>query len=166
MAVGWSPDLSCDPALVLYVDSICRKLSVPSVHLHAHDISITEAELATSTLQPLQGVHASSVNASHAPFPLSFSLPYIELSLGDLRLRFLLLQEINRQLCWLLPMVDLRVAFPLSLGSLFQRACPLIFYDCKVSFLHAILNASTHRALDQAPPEIKMDPLESVGGLQ
>ena len=62
-------------------------------------------------------------------------------------------------------MIDLRVSYALSLGSLFRQAAPLLFYDLKVSFLHAILNASTHRALDQAPPEIKMDPLESVGGL-
>ena len=86
------------------------------------------------------------------------------LSLADLRLRFLFLRELNRQLGWMLPMVDLRVSYPMSLGTLFRQATSLLFYDCKVSFLHAVLNASTHRTLDQAPPEIKMDPLESVGG--
>ena len=55
MAATWELDLARDSALVLLVDSICRKLSVPSGNLKAHDISITEAELATSSLQPLQG---------------------------------------------------------------------------------------------------------------
>ena len=41
---------------------------------------------------------------------------------------------------------------------------PLLFYDIKISFLHAVLNASTRRSLEQPPPEIKMDPLESVAG--
>ena len=42
---------------------------------------------------------------------------------------------------------------------------PFLFYDVKISFLHSILNSSTRRSLDQAPPEIKMDPLETVGGV-
>ena len=55
VAAMWELDWSRDSALVLLIDSISRKLSVPSGNLKAHDISITEAELATSSLQPLQG---------------------------------------------------------------------------------------------------------------
>jgi len=60
--------------------------------------------------------------------------------------------------------VDLRSTHPLTLGTLLARMAPLLFYDIKISFLHAVLNASTRRSLDQPPPEIKMDPLESVAG--
>ena len=61
-------------------------------------------------------------------------------------------------------MVDLRSTHPLSLGTLLAQMAPLLFYDVKISFLHAVLNASTRRSLEQPPPEIKMDPLESVAG--
>lgn len=80
-------------------------------------------------------------------------------------MRFWLLKNINRQLSWLLPLVNLCSTHPLSLGSLLSSTAPFIFYDNKTSFLHAVLNAATRRSLDQAPPEIKMDPLEIVGGM-
>ena len=93
--------------------------------------------------------------------------PYFSsgVSLADIRLRFLQLKLINRQLSQLLLMVDLCTSHPLSLGQLLSDvAAPLLFYDVKISFLHAVLNTSTRRSLEQAPPEIKMDPLESVAG--
>ena len=83
----------------------------------------------------------------------------------DVRLRFLQLKHINQELFQLLPLIDLRSTHPLSLGSLLSKMSPLLFYDIKLSFLHAVLNASTRRSLDQAPPEVKMDPLETVGGM-
>lgn len=61
MVGRWELDLSRDLALVLLVDSICRKLSVPSLKLKAHDITVTETELATSSLQPLQGEQTGSL---------------------------------------------------------------------------------------------------------
>ena len=86
-------------------------------------------------------------------------------SISEIRLRFLQLKQLNRQLPWLLPLVDLCSTHPLSLGSLLSNMAPFLFYDVKISFLHSILNSSTRRSLDQAPPEIKMDPLETVGGV-
>ena len=82
-----------------------------------------------------------------------------------MRLRFLQLKHINHELSLLLPTVDLRSTHALSLGSLLSKMAALLFYDVKVAFLHAVLNASTRRSLDQAPPEIKMDPLESLTGI-
>ena len=86
-------------------------------------------------------------------------------SISEIRLRFLQLKQLNRQLPWLLPLVDLCSTHPLSLGSLLSNMAPFLFYDVKISFLHSVLNSSTRRSLDQAPPEIKMDPLETVGGV-
>lgn len=75
------------------------------------------------------------------------------------------LKIINQQLSVVLPAVDLRSTHPYSLGQLLSKVSPLLFYDVKISFFHSVLNASTRRTMDQAPPEIKMDPLESVGGI-
>ena len=86
------------------------------------------------------------------------------MSLSDVRLRFLQLKHINLELSLLLPAVDLRSTHALSLGPLLSKMAHLLFYDVKISFLHAVLNASTRRSLDQAPPEVKMDPLESMTG--
>lgn len=80
-------------------------------------------------------------------------------------MRFLQLKHINCQLSSLYSVVDLRCTHPLSLGHLLSRVSPRLFYDSKVSILHSVLNASTRRSFDQAPPEIKMDPLESVSGV-
>ena len=46
-----------------------------------------------------------------------------------------------------------------------RHAAPLLFYDVKISFVHSVLNTVTRRTLDQPPPEIKMDPLETVAGV-
>lgn len=85
--------------------------------------------------------------------------------MSDIRLRFLQLKYLNQQLSLLLPVIDLRSSHPLSLGSRLSQLAPLLFYDVKLTFLHAVLNASTRRSLEQAPPEIKMDPLESLTGV-
>lgn len=91
--------------------------------------------------------------------------PPVDLGLSEIRHRFSQLKLINQQLLLLLPLVDLRSPHPLSLGQLLSSVSPLLFYDVKMAFFHSVLNASTRRSLDQAPPEIKMDPLESVGGV-
>ena len=130
-----------DAALVLHVDSLCRHYSVSSSSLQPWDLFLSESSLSDPRLAPLQGV-----------------------SLADLRLRLLQLKYINHQLALLLPVIDLCPRYPLSLGGRLSRLAPLLFYDVKMSFLHAVLNASTRRSLDQAPPEIKMDPLESLAG--
>ena len=75
------------------------------------------------------------------------------------------MKHINRQLSQLLPLVDMRSTHPLSLGSRMRHTAPLLFYDVKISFLHSVLNTVTRRSLDQPPPEIKMDPLETVAGV-
>ncbi len=89
----------------------------------------------------------------------------IGLSLKDIRHRFFQLKIINHQVSMLLPLVDLRSNHPLSLGQLISSLSDLLFYNVKISFLHSVLNAATRRSLDQAPPEIKMDPLEAVEGV-
>ncbi len=124
-----------------YVDSLCRHLSLTADMLEPWDVTLTEATLSSQQLAPLQGI-----------------------PLADVRQRFIQLKHINHELSHLLPMIDLRPSHPLSLGALLSSIAPLLFYDVKVSFLHAVLNASTRRSLDQAPPEIKMDPLESLTG--
>ena len=86
-------------------------------------------------------------------------------SIADIRWHMLRLKHINRQLSWLLPLIDLCSTHPMSLGSLLSNMAPLLFYDVKMSIFHSVLNAATRRSLDQAPPELKMDPLETVGGI-
>lgn len=97
------------------------------------------------------------------PPPLSLSPK--GLSLHDIRTRFSQLKLVNQQFSLILPLVDLRSTHPHSLGQLISSLSHLLFYDVKISFLHSVLNASTRRTLDQAPPEIKMNPLESVEGV-
>ena len=89
---------------------------------------------------------------------------YLGLSINDVRMRFIALKNINRQLSWLLPLVNLSSAHTSSLGHHLSKIGHYLFYDVKTTFLHSVLNAATRRTLDQAPPEIKMDPLENVGG--
>ncbi len=80
-------------------------------------------------------------------------------------MRLLQLKHLNNQLSPLFSVLDLRCTHPLSLGCLLSKTTPFLFYDRKISLFHSILNASTRRSFDQAPPEIKMDPLESVSGV-
>jgi hypothetical protein len=136
------PDLAKDHALTLHINSICRRLDVTSMSLHPSEVTISETDLASYHLTPLHGI-----------------------SLNDIRMRFLALKYINRQLSWLLPLVNLSSTHPCSLGHHLSKLSAILFYDVKTSFLHSVLNVATRRSLEQAPPEIKMDPLESVGGV-
>ena len=102
---------------------------------------------------------------SPSPFPPSPPSVSTGFSLLEIRHRFFQLKLINHQLSLLLPLIDLRSPHPLSLGQLLSSISPLLFSDIKISFFHSVLNASTRRSMDQAPPEIKMDPLESVGDM-
>ena len=156
-AAQCQPSQEQDHALVLHVDAQCRRLAITSSQLHSWDITITDTDLVSQDLALLQG------NDPHHLL-LHLSLPLAGLSLADLRLRFLQLKHINRQLSQLLPLVDMRCTHPLSLGSRMRQTAPLLFYDVKISFLHNVLNTATRRSLDQPPPEIKMDPLETVAG--
>ena len=52
-----SPDPAKDRALVLHVDSVCRKLDVVSSQLQAWDITLSEADLTSSNMVPLQGIY-------------------------------------------------------------------------------------------------------------
>lgn len=42
----------------------------------------------------------------------------------------------------------------------------LVFYDTKVTVMNRVLNATVQRTADHAAPEITLDPLEIVGGIQ
>lgn len=42
----------------------------------------------------------------------------------------------------------------------------LVFYDTKVAVMNKVLNATVQRTIDHAAPEITLDPLEIVGGMQ
>lgn len=135
-----APTPEQDGALIHHIDTVCRHLVTTAESLDPWDITLSDALFASAKLAPLQG-----------------------LSLADARLRFLQLKHINWQLSLLLPAIDLRSTHPFSLGSLLAKMSAMMFYDVKVAFLHSVINASTRRSLDQAPPEVKMDPLESVG---
>ena len=50
-----APDSAQDHALKLHVDSMCRRLDITSSQLHCWEIILSEAELASSQLVPLQG---------------------------------------------------------------------------------------------------------------
>lgn len=79
----------------------------------------------------------------------------------DIRALFLALRWLNKQTLSILPLLDLRTS-PADPGSLFQKLSPILFYDAKITFLHRIINASAQRPLDQAPPEIKLNPLDVI----
>ncbi|XP_033101041.1 probable E3 ubiquitin-protein ligase HECTD4 [Anneissia japonica] len=132
-----------DLALISFVNSLCRKLAVTPTRLHPHEIYVSEAELAYSDYQSLQGT-----------------------STEVLILRFALLQNLNNQLeaCFL-PLVDLRPAktFNLSSAALLEQSRGLLFYDTKAKLFNTILDATAQRNVDQAAPEITLDPLEVLG---
>ncbi|XP_038054835.1 probable E3 ubiquitin-protein ligase HECTD4 isoform X2 [Patiria miniata] len=137
----WTHDM--DAALVCYVDRLCRKFSITPARLHPHEVYFTEDDLVNPKFAPLQGV------------PLEV-----------LRLRFALLQSLSNNLeAYFLPLVDLRPSQTLSLSTaaLISRARRILFYDTKIKFFNAILDATAQRNLDQAAPEITLDPLEIVG---
>lgn len=78
-------------------------------------------------------------------------------------MRFLCLQYLNQHLLYLLPVVNLLATHSTSLATRLCNLSNLMFYDHKITFLHHVINASARRAVDQAPPEIKLDPLEVIG---
>jgi len=91
--------------------------------------------------------------------------------LESMRLRFALLKSLNNTLeTFFLPLVDLRPAitstFTRSMALLLTNAQGLIFFDTKMLFINRLLNATALRKPDQAPPEIVLDPLEIIGGIQ
>lgn len=124
--------------------------------------SLSSRPLSLSSSLPLL---SSSPLSSYPPLLLSLLSSSAGLSLLAIRQRFFQVKLINQQLSLLLPLIDLRSTHPLSLGRRLASVSPLLFYDVKISFFHSVLNASTRRSVDQAPPEIKMDPLESVGSV-
>ncbi|XP_071790886.1 probable E3 ubiquitin-protein ligase HECTD4 isoform X2 [Asterias amurensis] len=137
----WTHEM--DTALVCYVDRLCRKMSITPARLNPHEVYLTEGDLVSPKFASLQGV------------PLEI-----------LRLRFALLQSLSNNLeSYFLPLVDLRPSQTLSLSTaaLLARARTLLFYDTKIKFFNAILDATAQRNLDQAAPEITLDPLEIVG---
>ncbi len=84
-----------------------------------------------------------------------------------LRLRFALLQSLNNNFeSYFIPLADLRPSNTLtqSTAALLSRARGLLFYDTKMKFFNAVLDATAQRNLDQAAPEITLDPLETVAG--
>ena len=85
------------------------------------------------------------------------------MGLLDIRMRFLCLQYLNQHLLHLLPILNLLATHSTSLTVRLCNMSNLMFYDNKITFLHHVINASARRAVDQAPPEIKLDPLEVIG---
>jgi len=88
---------------------------------------------------------------------------FVGVKLQDIRMRFLCLQHLNQNLLHLLPLINLLATHSTSLGVRLHRLSGFLFYDNKLTFLHHVINASARRAVDQAPPEIKLDPLEVIG---
>ncbi|XP_077866440.1 putative E3 ubiquitin-protein ligase HECTD4 [Saccoglossus kowalevskii] len=138
----WTLEMDC--AIVSFVDSLCRKLAITPSRLHAHEVYLTDAYLANPVYNCLRDV-----------------------PLESLRLRFALLQSLNKTLeCFFLPLVDLRPfkTFSESTAALLASARGLIFHDTKNILLNHILNLTAQRNFDQVAPEIVLDPLETVGG--
>ena len=74
---------------------------------------------------------------------------------------FLALRWLNKQTLSILPLLDLRTS-AVDSHNLFQLISPILFYDAKITFLHRVINASAQRPPDQAPPEVKLNPLEVI----
>lgn len=102
--------------------------------------------------------HMSCV-VSHL-LPLAHSL-FPGLSLEDIRALFLALRWLNKEALSILPLLDLRSSAA-DAHTLLQQISPILFYDTKITFLHRVINASAQRPPDQAPPEIKLNPLEVI----
>ena len=88
---------------------------------------------------------------------------FLGVDLLDIRIRFLCLQYLNQHLLYLLPIVNLLSTHSTSMATRLCSLSNLMFYHHKITFLHHVINASARRAVDQAPPEIKLDPLEVIG---
>lgn len=157
--------------MVHYLDGISRRVSVHPVEMEPWDVYITEGALVDPKLHPLEGVvvcgvfitahmscvvsHLLSVWATHL---LAHSLSP-GLSLEDIRALFLALRWLNKEALSILPLLDLRST---DAHTLLQQISPILFYDTKITFLHRVINASAQRPPDQAPPEIKLNPLEVI----
>ncbi|KAL8604631.1 hypothetical protein ACOMHN_013411 [Nucella lapillus] len=141
MMKQWTTEM--DMALVSLVNQHCRALAVASSRLHAHEITLTDIQLASNNFSCLQNQPPESV-----------------------RLRFAFLQQLNNHLeTFFLPLVDLRPAatFSRTTAALLSKLRGVIFYDSKTNFLNRILNATAKRKPDQAAPEITLDPLGEIG---
>lgn len=89
-------------------------------------------------------------------------------SLRSLRSRFAFLKSLNSDVeRLLLPVTDLRAAdsYNLSTAALLRDARGLLFYHTKVALLNHVLNHTAHRRAEDSPPEVSLDPLESLEGL-
>lgn len=89
-------------------------------------------------------------------------------SLRSLRSRFAFLKSLNADVeRLLLPVTDFRAAetFNLSTAALLRDARGLLFYHTKVALLNHVLNHTAHREADDPPPEVSIDPLQSLEGL-
>lgn len=146
-----------DQALVHHIDSLCRRLSCSPALLQTTDIVLDETHFVSKQLQPLQGGHYIESQSE------CYTLFSLGVDLLDIRMRFLCLQYLNQHLLYLLPVVNLLATHSTSLATRLCNLSNLMFYDHKITFLHHVINASARRAVDQAPPEIKLDPLEVIG---
>lgn len=156
-------------ALVHYLDGISRRVGVHPTEMEPWDVDVTEGALVDPKLHPLEGV---VVSCSMLLVYVNVALPCIcvldkhthtpsGLSLEDIRAMFLALRWLNKQTLSILPLLDLRTSLADS-GALLQQLSPILFYDTKITFLHRVINASAQRPPDQAPPEIKLNPLEVI----
>ena len=61
-------------SLVHYIDSLCRRIDVPSSSLQPCDVTLTEADLASEHLTLLQGRYGNGTMARPAPYILTWIL--------------------------------------------------------------------------------------------
>ena len=88
-------------------------------------------------------------------------------SLRSIRSRFAFLKSLNSDVeRLLLPVTDLRAGdcYNLSTAALLREARGLLFYHTKVALLNHVLNQTAHRGTEDSPPEVSLDPLESLEG--
>ncbi|PFX24720.1 putative E3 ubiquitin-protein ligase HECTD4 [Stylophora pistillata] len=131
-----------DHALVLYVDTLCRAWSTTPSRLMPDELLLSEVDLTGEDFHQLQGV-----------------------SLRSLRSRFAFLKSLNADVeRLLLPVTDFRAAdsYNLSTAALLRDARGLLFYHTKVALLNHVLNHTAHREADDPPPEVSIDPLQSL----
>ena len=86
--------------------------------------------------------------------------------MASIRLRYAFLQSLNSNLeHYFLPLVDLRPSQSLqeSTAALLVRTRGWLFYDTKVRFFNTLLDATAQRKVEQAAPEVTLDPLQVIG---
>ncbi|XP_068681108.1 probable E3 ubiquitin-protein ligase HECTD4 isoform X3 [Montipora foliosa] len=136
----WS--VARDHALVSYVDTLCRALSTTPSRLMPDELFLSEVDFTNENFHNLQGV-----------------------SLRSIRSRFAFLKSLNSDVeRLLLPVTDLRAGdcYNLSTAALLREARGLLFYHTKVALLNHVLNQTAHRGTEDSPPEVSLDPLESL----